>query len=226
MDYMAYPIRVVTFRNVKKDIVFKWIFINPINAVAAIHSVGADGNCGFRAVALEVYHDQSKWIKVKQDMLEIYLRYCNTLYKPVDEAAIDSERAKMIRRLNSVKSPCLKEEDYPLWFSTFSCPQVVADAYQRPVILYTYVNYKLKKTGEMKENDEAQVFFPLVNMEMANANKPIALLLSESHFYSVEFCRTPTGRMKKFDKPALNLDHHRLRQLYPEICVQDYSVLY
>lgn len=92
--------------------------------IAAIHSVGADGNCGFRAVAFEVYNDQSRWIKVKQQMLQTYLKYHNTLYKPVEENAVEFEKIKMIRRLNSTKSPCLNYEDQVLWFNTFSCPHL------------------------------------------------------------------------------------------------------
>lgn len=188
--------------------------------------MGADGNCGFRAVSFDVYDDQTKWINVKRDMLETYLTYCDTLYKPAaDEEVIELEKSKMIRRLNSTKSPCLLEEDHHLWFSTFSCPQVVADTYKRPVLLYSYVSNVLK-TGEIRENHEAQVFFPLVHMDLANIDKPITLLLSINHFYYVKFCRTPTGRMKKFVKPALNMDHSRLLRMYPDICKEDYSVLY
>lgn len=64
-------------------------------------------------------------------------------------------------------------------------------------------------------------------MELAASNNPITLLLAFSHFYYVEFHRTPKGRMKKFEAPIINVDHHRLRALYPNICHQsDFSVLF
>ena len=113
-------------------------------------------------------------------MLEAYLKYHDTLYKPVDEKVVELERIKMVKRFNSTKSPCLNQEDQILWFSTFSCPQVVADAFERPVILFSYVKYPLKETGEFRENREAQVFFPLINMPLQNVDKPITLFYSSS----------------------------------------------
>ncbi|KAG2200635.1 hypothetical protein INT47_007379 [Mucor saturninus] len=80
---------VITYRNSKKDVAFNWIYISPKNVIAAIHNVGADGNCGFRAVALEVYNDQIQWLKVKHQMLQTYIQYHDTLYKPVDEKSIE-----------------------------------------------------------------------------------------------------------------------------------------
>ncbi|KAG2193120.1 hypothetical protein INT47_003111 [Mucor saturninus] len=205
---------VTSYRNAKKDVAFNWIYIHPKNIIAAIHNVGADGKCGFRAVALEVFNDQSKWIKVKHQMLETYLKYHDTylkyhdtLYKPVDEKVIELERIKMVKRLNSTKSP--------------------SDTFERPVILFSYVKYPLKETREFRENRGAQVFFPLINMPLQNVDKPISLLYSSSHFYVVEFHRTPTGRIKKFEKPAVDMDHDRLRRSYPNICSeQDYAILY
>ncbi|KAI9252511.1 hypothetical protein EDC94DRAFT_275590 [Helicostylum pulchrum] len=158
-------------------------------------------------------------------MFETYLKYCDTLYKPVMENTVEYEKDKMIKRLNSKKSPCLNEEDPPLWFSTLSCPQVVADTYQRPVIILNYVGNMLK-TGKIRINHEPQVFFPLIHMDLRNAEHPITILLAHNHFYYVEFKRTPTGRLKKFIKPVLNMDHERLFRSNPDICKENYSVLY
>ncbi|KAI8327467.1 hypothetical protein BC941DRAFT_477526 [Chlamydoabsidia padenii] len=57
-----------TYSDQKKDSVFKWLNVDPLKAVSAIHSVGADGNCGFRAVSLGVYQDQTKWSAVKDEI--------------------------------------------------------------------------------------------------------------------------------------------------------------
>jgi hypothetical protein len=199
--------------------------VEPLNAISAIHSVGADGNCGFRAVSFDVYQDQSKWKNVKADMLKTYLKYKDTLYKAVDtDVVVQYEEQKMINKLQSTKSPCLN--DFQLWFSTFTCPQVVDDTYERPVIVYCYVENCLK-TGEKKINYESQVYCPLINMQITDSSNPITLLLAFSHFYYVEFGRTPKGRMKKFTKPVLNMDHRRLRDTYPNLCrPADYSVLF
>lgn len=114
-------------------------------------------------------------------MFETYLKYCDTLYQSFEENAGDLEKIKMIKRLNSTKSPCLDWEDHILWFSTFTCSQIVTDTYERPVILFSYVNYMSKDTVEMRETHEAQVF-PFEHMDLANTDKPITLLLSANYF--------------------------------------------
>lgn len=225
-DYYFIIIRIEVYRNHKKDVVFKWVYINPVNSIESIYSVGGDGNCGFRAVSFGVFKDQTKWIKVKRDMLETYLKYHDTLYLDVNEKIIDSERAKMIKRLNSTKSPCLSTDDLELWFGNLSCPQIVADTYERPVLVYSFVSYTLS-TGEVRNNFESSVFFPLINMDMTSTEKPITILCAFNHYYYIEFKRTPTGRLKKFEKPHINMDHHRIRQQFPDICNKvDYSKLF
>ncbi|KAI9004284.1 hypothetical protein CLU79DRAFT_841332 [Phycomyces nitens] len=218
-----------TYRNAKKDAPFQWIHTQSTrNAIAAIHSVGADGNCGFRAVSFGVHKDQCKWMDVKGDMLKMYMRYKDTLYKAIGtDAVVQYEEERMINRLQSSKSPCLGQTDLSLWFSTFICPQIVADTYQRPVIIYTYSEHSVRTTGKLNAYHESQVYWPLIHMELTSADNPITLLLSFSHFYYVEFQRTPTGRMKKFDKPTLNFDHVRIREAFPQTCNSvDYSVLF
>ncbi|KAG2192493.1 hypothetical protein INT47_009692 [Mucor saturninus] len=179
--------RILSYPNLKSDTVFKWIQVNPINSVAAIYSVGADGNCGFRAVSSDVYKTQSNWINVKEDMLNIYLKYKDSLYKAVGKEAV-----------------------------------IVADTYERSVFFFVcgYTENVLK-TGEVRTIYVSQVFIPLVHMESSARENPISLLLSSSHFYYVEFARTPKGRMKKFEKPVLNHDHKRLLNAHPDICKTD-----
>ncbi|GAA5799695.1 hypothetical protein HPULCUR_005112 [Helicostylum pulchrum] len=48
---------VETYRDPKTDAVFRWTGITPIDAIAAIHNVDADGNCGFRAISFDTYKD-------------------------------------------------------------------------------------------------------------------------------------------------------------------------
>ncbi|KAI9005181.1 hypothetical protein CLU79DRAFT_850075 [Phycomyces nitens] len=195
---------------------------------SAYDSVGADGNCGFRAVSFGVHKDQCKWMDVKGDMLKMYMRYKDTLYKAIGtDAVVQYEEERMINRLQSSKSPCLGQTDLSLWFSTFICPQIVADTYQRPVIIYTYSEHSVRTTGKLNAYHESQVYWPLIHMELTSADNPITLLLSFSHFYYVEFQHTPTGRMKKFNKPTLNFDHVRIREAFPQTCNSvDYSVLF
>lgn len=155
-------------------------------------------------------------------MLKTFNLYKDTLHKAAlsSDAEIQFEEQRMIRRLQSTKSPCLNDGD--LWFTSYSCLQIVADTYERPVIVYCYLSLKDKNPIY-----ESQIYFPLINMDLRDLNNPITLFLAFSHFYYVEFSRTPKGRIKKFNKPTLNTDHNRLRNTYPQICnAADYSVLF
>ena len=191
-----------------------------------MHNVPGDGNCGFRAVSYAVNQgDQTKWREVKDQMLEQYEKHKKTLYKAVctDEKIAEYKEEETLYMLKAKRSPCLDDER--MWLSSFSCTQVVADTYERPVMFYTYLNTKTAR-GEVREQKGAELYWPLINMDLANSNNPITILLTHGHFYCVELGRTPKGRMKKFNVPELNLDHIRLRTTYPEICNEsDYSVL-
>jgi hypothetical protein len=102
----------------------------------------------------------------------------------------------------------------------------VADTYERPVIVYYYLETFLQN-GEKRIYYESQIYFPLINMQLADSSNPITLLLAFNHFYYVEFSRSPKGRMKKFNKPNLNMDHARLRASYPRLCnSSDFSLLF
>lgn len=95
-----------------------------------IHRVDTDGYCGFRAVRFDVDQDQSKWIQVKKDMLDTYLKYKDSLYKAIyADVVIHYEEKKTVSRLQSTKSPCLGECDLHLWFSCLVCMSPVCCGY-------------------------------------------------------------------------------------------------
>lgn len=111
-------------------------------------------------------------------MLNTYTKFKNTLYKDVslDPVVALLEERRMFHRLQSTRSPCL--DDQELWFTSYSCPQIVADTYERPVIVYCYNEYKMKKTGAINPVYESQIYFPLINMQTSDSNRPITLLLA------------------------------------------------
>jgi hypothetical protein len=151
-------------------------------------------------------------------MLRTYEQYQDNLYKPVatTQTLIDYEHTKMLKKLKSTMSPCT---DVNLWFSTFTCPQIVADTYNRPVTVFTYREYYVEKERKMNAYKEAMSFFPLVEMNVIeNINSPILLLLAHSHFYLVDLKRTPKGNLKRYETIPLNPDHHRIRKMYPKQC--------
>ncbi|KAI8992215.1 hypothetical protein BDB01DRAFT_777555 [Pilobolus umbonatus] len=173
--------------------------------------MSGDGNCG------SLYKDEDDWYKVKQKMKNTYLKYKDTLYKGVGtEMENKVEEDIMMNRLDSFKSPCLGNDDLPLCFSTFTCPQTC----------YFYCYLENFVNGEIRRFYESQVFFPLIEMEMSKTEYPISLLLSHSHFYNIEYQRTPTGRLRKFTKPTINHDYARIRRDNPTLCSTDFSILY
>ncbi|KAL9542648.1 hypothetical protein MBANPS3_008504 [Mucor bainieri] len=115
--------RLIVHKNAKQDDIFTSIDVKS-SVIKAIYNVGPDGNCGFRAVSYGIFADQSRWMKVKEDMLEQYLKFKDTLYRPLDQeqSVVDNEQQIMITRLQFTKSPCLAAEDQHLWFSSFLCP--------------------------------------------------------------------------------------------------------
>ncbi|KAI9347560.1 hypothetical protein BD770DRAFT_413610 [Pilaira anomala] len=106
-------------------------------------------------------------------------------------------------------------------------PQVVADTYNRPVVVFTYREFYVEKDRKMKEFKDAFSFFPLVEMNIIeNINNPILLLLAQSHFYLIELKKTPKGKLKKYEKIPLNTDHQRIRKTYPQQCNSvDFSMM-
>ncbi|KAI8983915.1 hypothetical protein BDB01DRAFT_850560 [Pilobolus umbonatus] len=151
--------------------IFKKLNIDRMDAIKAIHSVDADGNCVFRAAVLNVYQDQSCWYTVKAKMLDQNMIYKDTLYMADEiEEVTNKQEGAMIKRLESAKSPSL--DDTSLWFPTFVCPQVLADTYKRPVILYMYTEYTIKSTGEVREMKEVEVYWPLIHMDLDQPDHP------------------------------------------------------
>ncbi|KAI8978982.1 hypothetical protein BDB01DRAFT_852207 [Pilobolus umbonatus] len=174
---------VLTYTNVKKDAPFQWIEDTYRKTIKAIHRSG-DGNCGFRAAAFEVYKDEGDWYKVKQKMKRIYWQYKDILYKGVGtEMENKVEEDIMMNRLDSLKSPCLGNDDLPLWFSTFTCPQVVADTYQRPVILYCYLENFVN--GKIGRSMNLTSFLYWLKSKWLRRNIQ-SHFSSHSHFYSIK----------------------------------------
>lgn len=207
-----------TYSDRKKDQVFKWINEKKTKrSIIAIHSMDRDGNCGFRGVSFGLYRDQSKWPEVKQKMLEVYNQYQFSLHNAHHSTELLNQdtRNKIIEALQWTTSPCNNTD---FWFSTFIYPQIVADTFKRPVILYTYTQNK-NQEGKLVKTHEAVSYYPLIEMDTKNLYHPIPLLYKYSHIYYVEIAHTPTGRLpKSFEMPTLNPDHDVLRNKHPTEC--------
>ncbi|KAI9494469.1 hypothetical protein BDB00DRAFT_818174, partial [Zychaea mexicana] len=78
-----------------------------------------DGNCGFRALAVELYNTEERYIDVKTKMLDQYLSNANTLYQYYDKG-----------RLLKVLDPYSSE-----WFVSPECSQIAADTFETPIVI-------------------------------------------------------------------------------------------
>ncbi|KAI9467987.1 hypothetical protein BDB00DRAFT_864246, partial [Zychaea mexicana] len=78
-----------------------------------------DGNCGFRALAVELYNTEKRYIDVKTKMLDQYLSNANTLYRYYDKG-----------RLLKVLDPYSSE-----WFVSPECSQIAADTFETPIVI-------------------------------------------------------------------------------------------
>ncbi|KAI8997114.1 hypothetical protein BDB01DRAFT_830729 [Pilobolus umbonatus] len=120
---------------------------------------------GFRSVSFEIYKVQSRWQRVKEERLKIYIQYKDMLYR-----STSFKEEKLIRRQQSKVSPCL--HDTELWFSSFVCPQIDVDTYQRPIYSYCYTEHQVNSTGDTNKIYESQIFMPLIHMDLPRLENP------------------------------------------------------
>ncbi|OAD75697.1 hypothetical protein PHYBLDRAFT_143948 [Phycomyces blakesleeanus NRRL 1555(-)] len=101
--------------------------------ISTIFSPEADGNCGYRAIAMEVYQDQEEWSKVKDKMLETFLKHQNNYYHGrMEHGNMPASNNPLIRSLQDKRSPLPQQH----WFGTINHPQLVADTFSRAVAVY------------------------------------------------------------------------------------------
>ncbi|OAD78866.1 hypothetical protein PHYBLDRAFT_140919 [Phycomyces blakesleeanus NRRL 1555(-)] len=101
--------------------------------ISTIFSPEADGNCGYRAIAMEVYQDQEEWSKVKDKMLETFLKHQNNYYHGrMEHGNMPASNNPLIRSLQDKRSPLPQQH----WFSTIDHPQLVANTFSRAVAVY------------------------------------------------------------------------------------------
>ncbi|KAL0087975.1 hypothetical protein J3Q64DRAFT_1469954 [Phycomyces blakesleeanus] len=165
----------------------------------------ADGNCGFRAVAIAIYNNEEEWPKVKDKMLKKYLEYRDTFYKTrIDSSHESFSRPPMAEILKDKNSPLPTKH----WFDTMDCPQIVADTFKYAVALYN--------ENHVKEGNNT-LFLPFKSQPIQR--EPIILYLQNSHFVLVE--RKPsTARMRW---PTINLYH---KNIVSQNHFADFSLVY
>ena len=207
---------------------------------AALINPDGDGNCGFRAVSYAIFRNQDSWINVKKMMHQNFLTNLPVYEKYVS----DTE--------NTNRSPCLEEMYHYMWFDCYTCPQLVADTFKRPVVLLTTnplvyrCNLPLDRNGHKYDQEGRKLdtlghhldsennfiydkirtlFVPFFELDLETVNDPIVLLLTSKHFYLVE--QKTDSRTKKpieFSSwPLLQPMHKVIVDAFPDSSVVDYS---
>lgn len=91
----------------------------PHKSTSKIFNPLADGNCGFRALAEEVYGCQAEWKRVKDDLLDLYLQEHATYQNLY--GFDDAEMVEILKNRDQVRSQCCFIVLYFLEISDLSC---------------------------------------------------------------------------------------------------------
>ncbi|OAD72427.1 hypothetical protein PHYBLDRAFT_146616 [Phycomyces blakesleeanus NRRL 1555(-)] len=135
--------------------------------ISTIFSPEADGNCGYRAIAMEVYQDQEEWSKVKDKMLETFLKHQNNYYHGrMEHGNMPASNNPLIRSLQDKRSPLPQQH----WFSTIDHSQLVANIFSRAVAVYWNTPIE---TGDC-------LFVPFATL--SEKVEPIIIILDINHF--------------------------------------------
>ncbi|ORE06844.1 hypothetical protein BCV72DRAFT_305160 [Rhizopus microsporus var. microsporus] len=100
-----------------------------IQNISCFISPEADGNCGFRAISIAVYGTETRWIEVKDRMLETYIRCEGSLYR--DRFGVN-EKANIVITLTCKAAPNM---NFSHWFGTVDLSQIAADVFQRTAVV-------------------------------------------------------------------------------------------
>ncbi|OAD65674.1 hypothetical protein PHYBLDRAFT_175852 [Phycomyces blakesleeanus NRRL 1555(-)] len=162
--------------------------------ITKVFSPEADGNCGYRAIAMEIYQDQKKWLEVKENMLEAYLKYQHTYYQGrMENGNMPASTNPLIIILKDKRSPLPQQH----WFGTIDHPQLAADVFNRSVAVYWNTP---RETGDC-------LFVPLTTTP--EKFEPIIIILYINHFLLAK--RKP---IRNFTWPKINPFHKAIVKRY------------
>lgn len=131
-------------------------------------NVKGDGNCGWRSASLILYETEDNYAIVKQCMLAV-LRLNSTFYK--DVLGVGYKKLKSILS----KTGDVGSGD---WFETLDCPVLLAETYNRPVVVYGSAGFQMTYLPYLKE-PEKDAAGNMIDVE------PIVLLLRAFHFNAI-----------------------------------------
>ncbi|OAD75529.1 hypothetical protein PHYBLDRAFT_166766 [Phycomyces blakesleeanus NRRL 1555(-)] len=158
--------------------------------ISTIFSPEEDGNCGYRAIAMEVYQDQEEWSKVKDKMLETFLKHQNNYYHGrIEHGNMPASNNPLIRSLQDKRSPLPQQH----WLGTIDHPQLVTDTFSRAVAVYWNTPIE---TGDC-------LFVPFATLP--EKVEPIIIILDCCCWHFVNVFSLWFYRSRKFKQAILNI---------------------
>ena len=172
------------FRRLGLDVISSDILIGcQLNAedVLGLSNPKGDGHCGWRASAVLLYGSEDQYEIVKMIMKHTLLNH-KEHYERMFRKDGYEERLAILSHTGRSASP-------RLWFDALDCPRILAEAYNRSVVLYM-VSYD----PNIKDKSfNGVTFLPLFsecphsdsNDKDMGTSAPIVLFLNGNHFQSI-----------------------------------------
>ncbi|KAI9257133.1 hypothetical protein BDA99DRAFT_606410 [Phascolomyces articulosus] len=150
----------------------------PPDCSTGLKQIKADGYCGFRALALQLYGDQDQYQKIKQTMLNhLFANY--EFYLDILAKGNDVILKNIVRRLEFGITPetihtTTCSSDY--WFNGAMDTQIAADAYTTPIAVF-----------DERPSWKSFLYLPFTFPSDTNRQpQPINMFLHSNHFSVVD----------------------------------------
>jgi len=160
-----------------------------------------DGNCGPRAISMQVYGNQNSYDRVKQEM---YALICTDSDYWRQKIGGDHAYAELCGRLQFQGTPC----PYRYWFCSWPEFEIAATLYNRPMVVVSpeyplgngttvYRSVSLNAT----DNELLPLFFAFVN-----SNHYVAIKITDPNLGLLQSSATPRDPLIPMVKPIVISD--------------------
>lgn len=142
-------------------------------------TVKADGWCGWRALAAQLYKNEDEYMVVK-DLMLVTARAYSQIYKKYILYHSEQEYIRLITSMEYGLTPETKMEQknfcpHKYWFDASTMAQVAADAFSRPVAVFETCN---------RSCSPPRFILPLAAPKVSTP-APLILHLVGGHYYSL-----------------------------------------
>ena len=138
--------------------------------VLGLYNSKGDGNCSWRASSLLLNGNEEHYDIVKMLMMHALMRH-KEYYEQMLRKEGYEERLAMLTHRGPITSESL-------WFDSLDCPMLLAEAYNRPVVVYL----RPRNPNQADQSTNGVTFLPIFSECHNNSNDaPIVLFLNRNH---------------------------------------------